>query len=98
MKVSCLFKKPGNAVNRVYKGVRNAKRFSYAMSAADIALAALGARRKDVVNTALFGVLGCIFLKHGKDFSQMQEFLKPYYQEIVERAKLIKAVKKHSVK
>ena len=98
MQVNPLFMKPGKTINRLYKGVRNAKRFSYAMSGFNIAVGAFDARQKNLGLTIFSGLLGCWFLKSGKDLSELQDILKPYYQEIVERAKLIKAAKKHSVK
>lgn len=94
MNVSPLFKKPGNSTPRVYKGIRKAKRFSFAMAGIEFAVGTISAKHKDLLNTGVSGILSCAFLKYGKDFHDMQKILKPYYQQVVERAKKIKAAKK----
>lgn len=94
MKVSFLFKKPGNSIVRVYKGTRNVKRLCDTMTGTNFALGVLNAHQKDLANTTWFGLLTCWFLKHSKDFSDMQKILKPHYENIVERARKIKAAKK----
>lgn len=90
MKVSNFFKKPGNSLPRIYKGIKRAKMFSYTMAGAEFAFGLFNARQKDVLNTGIAGFLSCMFVKYGKDFSNMQKIIEPRFKQIVERAKRIK--------
>ena len=94
MKVDFLFKKPGNSLPRIYKGIKKAKRLCYAVSGAEFAVGMVSAKQKDVLMTGVSGILSCWFLKDGKDFSNMQKMLEPQFKQIVERAKRIKKINK----
>lgn len=96
MKVSNCFKKTGNSLPRIYRGIKKGKRFSFAMAGAEFAVGIISAKNKDVLNTGLAGMLSCFFARAGKNFSDMQKMIEPQFRQIVERAKRIKLSSKLS--
>lgn len=94
MNASRILVKPGNSIPRIYKKTRIAKGFAYTLAGTELAAGVCYAKQKDTFCTCITGLLGCTLLKLGNDLSDFQKTLKPHYQQIVERAKKIKAAKK----